>query len=130
MNKFKKHPSDTQTISLLIPVLILVGFYLILNGHVIPGGGFQGGAALAAVLISYYLVTPAQKVDTKLLQSIEKYVFIVFALCAVLYILLGLYWNFPQWYEAYMIIMNLLIGIKVFCGLSIVFFQFALEDND
>jgi len=129
MNKSKKHPSDTQTLTLLIPALILVGCYLILNGHISPGGGFQGGAALAAVLISHYFIMPEDKIEMKRLQVFEKYVFLVFVICACLYIIVGLYWNFPDWYEAYIIIMNLLIGIKVFCGLSIVFLQFAIEDQ-
>ena len=129
MNKPKNHPSDIQTISLIIPILILIGFYLILNGHITPGGGFQGGAALAAVLINHYLITPKQKIDTKRYQTFEKYVFLVFVTSAILYIIMGLHWNFPQYYELYVILMNLLIGIKVFCGLSIIFLQFALENN-
>lgn len=129
MNKFKKHPSATQTISMLLPALILVGCYLILNGHVTPGGGFQGGAALAAVLISHYMIVPAQDIDIKRLQNYEKYIFLIFVISASLYILMGLHWKSPESYEAYIITMNALIGIKVFCGLSLLFFEFAIEDN-
>ncbi len=129
MNNRKTHPSDTHMISILMPTLVLVGWYLILNGHISPGGGFQGGAALAAVIISHYLITPTQNIDIKSLQSFEKYVFIILVLCASIYVLMGLTWQFPEWYEAYMITMNTLIGIKVFCGLSIVFLHFVPEDK-
>lgn len=38
-----------QTIvSLTIPFLFMFGIYVLLNGHISPGGGFSGGAILAA----------------------------------------------------------------------------------
>jgi multisubunit Na+/H+ antiporter MnhB subunit len=38
---------------LLTPVVLLFGIYVILNGHLSPGGGFSGGAIIAAGLILY-----------------------------------------------------------------------------
>ncbi|MCR5507702.1 MAG: hypothetical protein K6F34_03350 [Lachnospiraceae bacterium] len=35
----------------LIPVILLFGIYVILNGHLSPGGGFSGGAVIGAGLI-------------------------------------------------------------------------------
>ena len=37
----------------LVPVLLLFGMYVILNGHLSPGGGFSGGALMGAGLILY-----------------------------------------------------------------------------
>jgi multicomponent Na+:H+ antiporter subunit B len=37
----------------LVPVIMLFGIYIILNGHLSPGGGFSGGAVLAAGLMLY-----------------------------------------------------------------------------
>ena len=37
----------------LIPVILLFGVYILLNGHLSPGGGFSGGAVLAAGLMIY-----------------------------------------------------------------------------
>ena len=127
MTNKKQHPSDFHTIELLIPAMILVGVYLILNGHAIPGGGFQGGAAMAAVLVSHFLISPAQTFTTKQMQSIEKYMFLALVITAGLYILVGFYWQFPQLYVLYMVITNLFLGVKVFCGLSIIFIEFAIE---
>lgn len=39
--------------SILVPVIILFGIYIILNGHLSPGGGFSGGAVIGAGLILY-----------------------------------------------------------------------------
>ncbi len=37
----------------LVPVIIMFGIYVILNGHLSPGGGFSGGAIIGAGLILY-----------------------------------------------------------------------------
>lgn len=39
--------------NVLVPVIFLYGFYIILNGHLSPGGGFSGGATIGAGLILY-----------------------------------------------------------------------------
>ena len=39
--------------SFLVPVVLLFGIYVILNGHISPGGGFSGGAIMGAGLILY-----------------------------------------------------------------------------
>lgn len=36
-----------------VPAVFLFGFYIILNGHLSPGGGFSGGAVMGAGLILY-----------------------------------------------------------------------------
>lgn len=38
---------------ILVPFIILFGIYVILNGHLSPGGGFSGGAVIGAGLILY-----------------------------------------------------------------------------
>lgn len=41
------------TAKILVPIIILFGIYVILNGHLSPGGGFSGGAIIGAGLILY-----------------------------------------------------------------------------
>ncbi|NLL79725.1 MAG: hypothetical protein GX234_08055 [Clostridiales bacterium] len=38
---------------ILVPLIIIFGIYIILNGHLSPGGGFSGGAIIGAGLILY-----------------------------------------------------------------------------
>lgn len=38
---------------ILTPIVFLFGIYIILNGHLSPGGGFSGGAIISAGLILY-----------------------------------------------------------------------------
>lgn len=44
---------------LLLPFLIVLGAYVIIHGHLSPGGGFQGGAILAAAILLPLLANPA-----------------------------------------------------------------------
>ena len=37
----------------LVPLILMFGVYVILNGHISPGGGFSGGAIMGAGLILY-----------------------------------------------------------------------------
>lgn len=38
---------------ILVPMIIIFGIYVILNGHLSPGGGFSGGAIIGSGLILY-----------------------------------------------------------------------------
>ena len=41
---------------ILIPFILLFGFYVIMHGEISPGGGFQGGVILASAFILYALI--------------------------------------------------------------------------
>lgn len=38
---------------ILTPIILMLGVYVVLNGHLSPGGGFSGGAVMGAALILY-----------------------------------------------------------------------------
>lgn len=47
----------TKSISrIIIPFVQIYGIFIVLNGHVSPGGGFSGGALIGTSLILYTLV--------------------------------------------------------------------------
>ena len=49
-----KNDTILQTVAfILCPVIFIFGIYVILNGHLSPGGGFSGGAIIGAGLILY-----------------------------------------------------------------------------
>jgi len=56
---------------LLFPLLLMVGFYIILHGHLTPGGGFQGGVILAAAFFIPLLARPSRKVNHAGISVIE-----------------------------------------------------------
>jgi len=114
---------------LLYPFILMFGFYIILNGHLSPGGGFQGGAVLASVFISRYLVDPNRCIRLETLKLIEKVLFI----CIILYPTLFLFSNAHNQSElmslVYLITMNFLIGLKVCSGFTIIFFRFVFYEG-
>ena len=49
--------------TLLVPLVLLFGVYVIMNGHISPGGGFSGGAIMGAALILYLNAFGFQKTE-------------------------------------------------------------------
>ncbi len=49
--------------TVLCPIIILFGIYVMLNGHLSPGGGFSGGAIAGAGLILYVLAFGFQRIE-------------------------------------------------------------------
>jgi len=127
--RHKRHPSAVMTITFIMPILVLISIYLIISEPIAPGGGFQGGALLAATFVSHYLIMPDHPVSIKFLNSVEKILFLLLVSVMSGYILLGLITVFPQIYAYYFILTDALLGVKVFCGLSIMFLSFAREHN-
>lgn len=50
-----KDPVLKRTARVLLPVILLFGLYVILNGHLGPGGGFAGGSILGGGLILFVI---------------------------------------------------------------------------
>lgn len=111
------------------PFILIFGIYTILNGHITPGGGFQGGAILAALFMVNFLITDTQTINLRTLTHIEKILYVAIVCFAIVFVL---YNNpsIPIWLkEMYLILMNVLIGIKVCCGLTVIFFRFVLFES-
>ena len=58
--------------SMLVPLIFILGIYVFVNGHLTPGGGFQGGAILASGLVLLLLSEPLQKVNSVLFAVVES----------------------------------------------------------
>jgi multicomponent Na+:H+ antiporter subunit B len=66
---------------LLVPVIVFFGVYIFLNGHLSPGGGFQGGAVIASAVLLLFLAYPDYRLRHGILSAVESlsgaaYVFI------------------------------------------------------
>jgi multicomponent Na+:H+ antiporter subunit B len=120
----KSDAVDVYTIRILCPAMLIFGVYLILNGHISPGGGFQGGVAVASFFICRYLIHNAYDVRFGMIMIMEKMTFSAIAILAAFFIFLGFYANFPQLSGVYLIMMNLLIAMKVACGFIIIFYRY------
>lgn len=67
---------------LLVPVIIMFGAYIFVNGHLSPGGGFQGGAAIASAVMLLFLADPEYKLNHTVFGLIES-------LSGIFYVLIG-----------------------------------------
>jgi multicomponent Na+:H+ antiporter subunit B len=56
---------------LLFPLLLVVGLYIVLHGHLTPGGGFQGGVVIATAFFLPLLARPGAALDHKWLALVE-----------------------------------------------------------
>jgi multicomponent Na+:H+ antiporter subunit B len=73
-------------VDLLHPFLMVLGAYIILHGHLTPGGGFQGGVILAVAFFLPLLAMSKGAVNDKvimILESLAGATFIVIGLAAL-----------------------------------------------
>ncbi len=76
----------TTASRILIPVIALFGVYIFLNGHLTPGGGFQGGAVLASSFILLLMAFTGRRMGHRILdftESISGFSFVLIALLGV-----------------------------------------------
>lgn len=57
---------------ILVPVITMFGIYVILNGHLSPGGGFSGGAIIGAALIMYLCAFGFEKTEKFFNEKVYK----------------------------------------------------------
>ena len=119
----------TITMGAIYPFIIVFGIYMIVNGHITPGGGFQGGAILASVFIIQYYITYENTVKLSILNKIEKVLYLVIIIFVCLFIFENRNIIPIELKSYYMLLMNILIGIKVCCGLSVIFYRFVLFES-
>ena len=112
------------TIRSICPLILLFGVYLIMNGHFTPGGGFQGGVAVASFFVCRYLIYDIYDTRAGKIITMEKLIYAAIILLPVFFIFLGAYAYLPQYRNTYLVLMNSLIGMKVTCGFFIIFYRY------
>lgn len=56
----------------LFPLLMLFGVYIFLNGHLTPGGGFQGGVVIASAMLLLLLARVSLQLNHTILGLVES----------------------------------------------------------
>ncbi|APA89895.1 Na(+)/H(+) antiporter subunit B (plasmid) [Paraburkholderia sprentiae WSM5005] len=67
----------------LLPMILTFGAYVIVNGHLSAGGGFQGGAIVASAVMLTLLARPRSTLNVALLSVVES-------LAGVTYVCIGI----------------------------------------
>jgi multicomponent Na+:H+ antiporter subunit B len=132
-SEIKNSSMTAFTLRIVCPVILIFGIYLIANGHISAGGGFQGGLAVATFFICRYMIYDIYDMPVKKIIRLEEIVFICIMIIAIFTVLLG----FSEYITAehgntyqvlYLIMMNVLVGLKVACGFFVLFYRYiAIE---
>lgn len=120
-------------IRVISPVILLFGVFIIANGHISAGGGFQGGLIIAAFFVARYMIYDVYDIPIAKVTRAEEMVFVVIALLAAVIVFQGLFdvGASALYQNIYLVVMNTLIGVKVACGFILLFYRFiAIERND
>ena len=132
----------------LILFVLILGLYVIMHGHVTPGGGFQGGAIIASGTIMLIVAFGSGEIKKWLrerhLSVVESSGALLFSLLAFAGIGTVFFFNFligsrlfggipptgpnpgDVWTGGVIPLMNLAVGFKVMAGLSGVVLALAL----
>ena len=134
-----------KTISSWVKILIfLFGIYIIIFGHLTPGGGFAGGVILASSYVLLMLAFGRESVEESLslhvaskLDCAGALLFIAIALFGLLYGSASFFWNFLE--QKYHVgqtlklvsagtipLSNIAIGLKVAASLFLVIFVMSI----
>ena len=120
--------------AVLFPLISIFAAYIIMNGHLSAGGGFQGGAIIVSGVMLLLLANPEYLLDHDFLGVTES-------LAGVLYVLAGIaglifaggfldsrmlpLGQFGAFFSAGAIpIISVLLGVKVGCELSVIIDRF------
>jgi multicomponent Na+:H+ antiporter subunit B len=77
----------TTAARVLVPGTMLFGAYIIINGHLTPGGGFQGGAVIASGFILMLLAFPEANLSHRTItwvESVSGFSFVIIGLLGIL----------------------------------------------
>ncbi len=138
-----------RTVAIQLMAFVLVfGLYVIMHGHVTPGGGFQGGAIIASGVVMLIVTFGSGQIKKFLrerrLSMVESSGALLFILVAFAGIGTVFFYNFlvgsrifggipptgsnpgDVWTGGVIPLMNLAVGLKVTAGLSAAVLALAL----
>jgi len=119
---------------ILVPLISIFAAYIIMNGHLSAGGGFQGGAVIASGVLLMLLAYPQYQPNLEFLTITESAAGALFVLAGIAGLIVadGFLDNrilplgqFGAFFSAGAIpLLSVLLGIKVGCELSVILEKF------
>ncbi len=133
-----------RSIMVLAPFVFVTGLYIVMFGHVTPGGGFQGGVVWATLTILLCIVYGTafewRFINTRTKTLLESLGAIAFILLGLVGIYRGDFFlsNIAAGFRAgvpgeltsggAIPLLNLAIGLKVAAGLALIFYNMVKKD--
>ncbi len=118
----------------LFPMILTFGAYVIANGHLSAGGGFQGGAIVASGVMLMLIASPETRLNGTMLSIVESLAGVLFVVLGILGIILAGGFLDPRFLPAGELghfisagaipPISVLLGIKVGAELSVVIDKF------
>jgi multicomponent Na+:H+ antiporter subunit B len=118
----------------LLPMILTFGAYVIVNGHLSAGGGFQGGAIVASGVMLMLLARPGATLNVALLSVVESFAGVIYVCIGILgLVLAGGFLDarflprgqFGAFFSAGAIpLISALLGVKVGAELSVILDRF------
>jgi multicomponent Na+:H+ antiporter subunit B len=115
-------------------MILTFGAYVIVNGHLSAGGGFQGGAIVASAVMLMMLARPRSTLNVALLSVVESLAGVIYVCIGVLgLVLAGGFLDarflprgeFGAFFSAGAIpLISALLGVKVGAELSVIIDRF------
>ena len=117
----------------LLPFALMYIFYIILHGHLSPGGGFQGGVMMVAVVVMLYMgydyKAASSSINKHFMHKFEGFASVVYVALAMLgvayagnfcYNALSQSGNIGElWSTGTIFLMNAAVGAKVLTGVAV-----------
>ena len=142
--------------ALIFPFILIFSFYVIMHGHLTPGGGFQGGAIGASAIVMLIVAYGAMRTEKQvsegtlsLFESLGGLTFVIIGLLGLVLVTETLLANFladssyifgelPSFGSNTGIlnsggtlpILNLAVGMKVIGGLAAVVLAMAMASKE
>ena len=117
--------------NLVLPILLTLGLYIIIHGHLSPGGGFQGGVLIAGAIAIIYIGYGFKGVNKGVAANTFKIAEDIGALGFIILAFIGLigsgvfFGNILEkgspgdlFSSGRIFLMNFAVGFKVFAGIS------------
>ncbi len=119
---------------ILVPLIAIFAAYIVMHGHLGPGGGFQGGAVMASCVLLLLLAKPDYRIKLAHFSFIESLAGLLIVVVGIAGIILasGFLDNrvlplgeFGAFFSAGAIpVLSVLLGVKVGCELSVIIERF------
>ncbi|MFH1208384.1 MAG: MnhB domain-containing protein [Candidatus Omnitrophota bacterium] len=126
---------------LTVGLILLFGIYIVLHGHLTPGGGFAGGVIVALAFVHLMLAfgedVAVSKVSKKLASNLESLGAMMFLMVAISGFLGGTFFlnvlpkgsPFRLFSAGTILLSNIAIGIKVGVGLFAIFLALIILEK-
>jgi len=123
---------------ILFGIILVTSFYIILHGHLTPGGGFPGGAIIASSVLLLYLADDKFRSNIKSFKILEGVAGSLFVIIGLLGLVLATYFlqnflpagNIGELLSAGIIpIIYILIGLKVGSEIAGIVDNFLTEEE-